>query len=39
MNKYEALVEWYWHEKKEALEGKPVTVPLSPVQIPYGLDW
>ena len=29
----------YWHEKTEVLERKLVTVPLSPVQIPYGLSW
>jgi hypothetical protein len=39
MSEYWATVEWYWQEKTEGLEEKPVPVPLCPSQIPYGLPW
>jgi hypothetical protein len=31
-------MEWYWQEKTEVIEGKPVPVPLCPPQIPRGLS-
>jgi hypothetical protein len=36
MNKYGALVEWYWHRKTEVLGEKHVTVTICPPQIPEG---
>jgi hypothetical protein len=30
-------VEWYWQRTTEWLRGKPVPVPLCPLQIPHGL--
>ena len=30
MNEYEALMEWYWQSKPDALGDKPVLVPLCP---------
>jgi hypothetical protein len=32
------MVEWYWQQKTEILKEKPTSIPLSPPQIPYGLD-
>jgi hypothetical protein len=34
---WRATVEWYWQEKTEELEEKPVPVPLCPPRIPHGL--
>jgi hypothetical protein len=36
---YGVLVGWYWQEKAEVLEEKPVPVPLCPLQIPHGRAW
>jgi hypothetical protein len=34
---WRATVEWYSYVKAKELKGKPVQVPLCPVQSPYGL--
>ena len=41
MDECEALVEWCWQGKAEVglLQENPVTVALSPPQIPRGLTW